>query len=69
VGIDAIALRFCMDSIPSNIVLSGASDSKQLEENLKALDFQLTTEDLEELKQLQVPSKGYWQERSQLSWD
>jgi aryl-alcohol dehydrogenase-like predicted oxidoreductase len=69
VGIDAIALRFCMDSIPSNIVLSGASDSKQLEENLKALDFQLTNEDLEELKQLQVPSKGYWQERSQLSWD
>lgn len=69
VGIDAVALRFCMDSIPSNIVLSGASDSTQLEENLKASDFQLTTEDLEELKKLQVPSKEYWQERSQLSWD
>lgn len=69
VGVDAIALRFCLDSIDSDVVLSGASDTKQLTQNLKALDFQLTKEDLEVLKKCSISSKEYWNERSQLSWD
>ena len=69
VGIDAIALRFCLDAIPSDIVLSGASDKKQLKENLKALDFQLTPEEVDLLKKAKVSSKEYWSERSQLNWD
>jgi aryl-alcohol dehydrogenase-like predicted oxidoreductase len=69
VGVDAIAIRFCLDSIDSDVVLSGASEEKQLKENLKALDFQLTLEELEVLTKLKMPSKEYWIERSQLTWD
>ncbi|WP_139957587.1 aldo/keto reductase [Flavicella sediminum] len=69
VGIDAIALRFCIDSIPSTIVLSGASDSQQLEENLKALTFKLTEDEMKLLKSCKVDAATYWKERSDLSWN
>jgi aryl-alcohol dehydrogenase-like predicted oxidoreductase len=68
VGIDAIALRFCIDTVNPDIVLSGASNTKQLNENLKALSFQLTLGDIEELKKIKVHSIAYWKSRSQLSW-
>lgn len=69
VGVDAIALRFCLDAMPTDIVLSGASDEKQLKENLKALTFELTADEVSLLKSCKVSSKEYWNERSQLSWD
>jgi aryl-alcohol dehydrogenase-like predicted oxidoreductase len=69
VGIDAIALRFCMDSLPVYSVLSGAATSDQLSENLKALTFRLSTNDLEQLKALAIRPKFYWQERKQLDWN
>jgi aryl-alcohol dehydrogenase-like predicted oxidoreductase len=69
VGIDAIALRFCLDSVNADIVLSGASDSKQLIENLKANSFVLVEEDISKLKRRSLKPESYWYERSQLTWD
>lgn len=68
VGIDAIALRFCIDSLQPYTVLSGASTVNQLSENSLSLDFSLSTEDLELLKSYTVLSDAYWNERKQLSW-
>lgn len=69
VGIDAIALRFCLDSVHADVVLSGASNINQLNENLKANLFVLTEEDINKLKGLKIEPISYWQERSQLTWD
>lgn len=69
VGIDAIALRFCMDSIKSDTVLSGASSQKQLSENLKAYDFVLTDDEIARIKTLKVDPEGYWSERKALEWN
>lgn len=68
VGKDAIAIRFVMDSINPDIILSGAFSTKQLEENLNANQFQLTIDELSALKKLKIKSKDYWQERSELEW-
>ncbi|MEL4307012.1 aldo/keto reductase [Joostella sp. CR20] len=68
VGIDAVALRFCMDNLQPNIVLSGASTIFHLEENLKANTFSLSEEELQSLKTYQIKSAKYWDERSQLAW-
>lgn len=69
VGNDAIALRFIMDYLNPNLVLSGASDSLQLKQNLKALNFELTTDETTTLKSLAVSPKNYWEERSDLEWN
>ncbi|GGF47298.1 aldo/keto reductase [Echinicola rosea] len=68
VGIDAIALRFCMDKIHPAYVLSGASTVSQLTANLKANTFQLSEDELDTLSRFAVMPKDYWQERSQLEW-
>lgn len=65
---DAIAIRFVIDTIEPNIVLSGAFSTKQLEGNLKAYDFKLTTGDLESLKSLKQNSESYWEVRNTLEW-
>lgn len=69
VGVDAIALRFCIDSLPIFKVLSGASSPKQLKENLKTINFVLESEDIELLKSLSIDPKCYWQERKKLIWN
>jgi len=72
VGIDAIALRFCIDSLlpfhPFK-VLSGAATQQQLSENLKANQFQLTEQEIDILKGLAIEPTPYWQERKQLAWN
>jgi aryl-alcohol dehydrogenase-like predicted oxidoreductase len=68
VGIDAIALRFCMDSLGPDIVLSGAANENELRENMKAESFHLATEEIEMLKQNGVDSNAYWEERKNLKW-
>lgn len=68
VGVDAIALRFVMDSLSPYIVLSGASTQKQLTENLKANSFQLNESEIKLLQQLKVKTEDYWTERSALTW-
>jgi aryl-alcohol dehydrogenase-like predicted oxidoreductase len=69
VGIDAIALRYCMDSIKSFKVLSGASNTEHLAGNLKVNQFELEKDDLVILKGLAVPPVQYWNERKKLSWN
>lgn len=69
VGLDAIALRFCMDSIPVYKVLSGASNSQHLQANLKVNKFTLENEDIAALKELAISSEFYWEERKKLKWN
>jgi len=69
VGIDAIALQFCMQTIPNSIILSGASSSRQLQENLKITSFLLSLEEIKILKSFKVASDFYWQERKKLEWN
>ena len=69
VGIDAIALRFVIDNLQPTYVLSGASNSFQLKENLKALDFSFSSKELLILKGLKVSVEDYWEERNRLSWN
>jgi aryl-alcohol dehydrogenase-like predicted oxidoreductase len=69
VGIDAIALRFCIQSIEPFIVLSGASQPSQLTENLNSNDFILEEEDIIKLKSFKIDPKTYWAERKLLQWN
>jgi aryl-alcohol dehydrogenase-like predicted oxidoreductase len=69
VGIDAIALRFCMDSIPVFKVLSGAANEQHLLDNLKIKDFRLEEEDIMQLKEQVILPECYWDERKQLNWN
>lgn len=68
VGVDAIALRFVIDSIRPSVVLSGANDLFQLHQNLKAESFHLTAEEIEQLTSLKVDTIDYWNERKNLAW-
>lgn len=69
VGVDAIVLRFVIDSLQPTYVLSGASNKMQLTENLKALNFNLTSEEIKLLSALKVSPKSYWNERNMLNWN
>lgn len=69
VGIDAIALRYCIDSIPSFKVLSGAAIKEHLIDNLMAETFQLKELEIEALKELAIPPDQYWDERKKLKWN
>ncbi len=69
VGIDAIALRFCIDSLNPYLVLSGASKKEHLNANLMAEYFTLSDEDLKLLEQLKTNPKDYWLERKNLAWN
>jgi len=69
VGIDAIALRFVMDSLKPTIVLSGASSIEQLKQNLKANKFELTASEILELQKTPILKETYWEERSKLAWN
>lgn len=68
VGQDAISLRFVMDHLKPELVLSGASNTTQLKENLKVLGFQLTDEELKHLASLSADVHYYWKERQLLEW-
>jgi aryl-alcohol dehydrogenase-like predicted oxidoreductase len=69
VSIDAIALRFIMDHLEPGLILSGASNTVQLSENLKALNMRLEKRELISLKQHTVNSRDYWNERKSLQWN
>ena len=66
---DAIAIRFCMDSYPGSITLSGANSEEHLTSNLIAKKFKLTMNELESFKEFALDSKIYWDERKQLKWN
>ncbi|MDB9721222.1 aldo/keto reductase [Winogradskyella sp.] len=69
VGIDAIAIRFIIDSLQPTLVLSGVANSAQLKDNLKSLTFKLHTTELSLLKGLAISPDNYWTERGQLRWN
>lgn len=70
VGIDAVAMRFVIESINPTYLLSGASNKIQLEQNLKVIQRNLafTVSEIKELKSLHTDPKLYWENRSKLSW-
>ena len=69
VGTDAVALRFVMDNLAPTYLLSGASSKVQLEQNIKAKNFKLEKKELKTLNSFKPNPKGYWDERSELSWN
>jgi aryl-alcohol dehydrogenase-like predicted oxidoreductase len=69
VGIDALAIRFCMDSINPFMVLSGASNERQIEENMVATEFKLEQKEITNLQQFSVAPEKYWKERKRLGWN
>ena len=69
VGIDAIALRFCLDTIKPYKVLSGAKEVNHLADNLKALSFQLSSNELNKIKDHATSPFSYWKERKKLIWN
>ena len=69
VGIDAIALRYAMDSIQPFMVLSGAAQAAHLNGNLKVHDFVLSASEVDLLSSFRVPAETYWDERKQLGWN
>lgn len=69
VGIDAIALRFCIDSLKPFKVLSGAANTQHLISNLKASNFVLEDNELDILRSMAIDPEQYWSERKQLAWN
>lgn len=68
VGADAIGIRFCIDSFPESICLSGASSAEQIQSNLKAKTFKLQKDEMELLISYKINPTIYWNERKQLPW-
>ncbi|WP_405564710.1 aldo/keto reductase [Polaribacter sp. Asnod6-C07] len=69
VGLDAIALKYCNQTIGKSTVLSGASNLNQLKENLKTNSFLLSNNDIEQLNSFKISPELYWQERKELQWN
>jgi aryl-alcohol dehydrogenase-like predicted oxidoreductase len=69
VGVDAIALRYVMQTVNPSYVLSGASTAVQLEQNLKARDIILSTAEIEMLSAHEISTQQYWEERKELGWN
>lgn len=69
VGVDAIALRFCLQTIPFYKILSGAAQVPHILQNLKALDFEMEPSHLNQLQRFKINPEEYWTERKQLNWN
>ena len=69
VGVDAIALNFCQQTIRNSIVLSGASNKAHLKSNLSMTSFQLLDEEIQILKEFEIETTNYWSERKKLIWN
>ncbi|MCG1037507.1 aldo/keto reductase [Polaribacter sargassicola] len=69
VGVDAISLKYCEQTITNAKILSGASTTHQLKENLKLNDFLLSNNEIEILHSFKVSNENYWSERKKLEWN
>lgn len=69
VGVDAISLRFCAQTIKNSVVLSGASSKMQLQENLKLKHFELLEDELKDIARFKINAAAYWKERKALVWN
>jgi aryl-alcohol dehydrogenase-like predicted oxidoreductase len=70
VGMDALALAYCLSQPWVDCVLSGAASVKQLQENCRACDIVSATPTLEEsfVDLAEIPS-SYWRKRGALNWN
>lgn len=68
-GVEAVAIRYCMDSIQPNVVLSGAYNEETLMQNLEALNFKLEPEELEDIRTMNIMPEFYWNERTALTYN
>ena len=68
-GIDAIALQFCHQALKPFMVLSGASHTSDLVENLKTNNLKLSSYEIESLKSHAIPTNHYWNQRKQMNWN
>lgn len=68
VGPDAVAIRFCMDSFPNAVCLSGAGTAAQLRSNLAAKELSLAYHEMELLASYASDPISYWEERKLLPW-
>ena len=69
VGVDAIALQFCLGNMAGATILSGASTQTQLSQNLQSQQFKLTSQELNKLAAFGIDPEAYWSERSSLAWN
>ena len=69
VGVDAIALRFCMDIFKNATVLSGANHPEHLRSNYDVNTFYLKDHELATLQSFAITPEHYWKERKQLAWN
>lgn len=69
VGIDAIALQFCLTTINPSYLLLGASEKDDFRSNLKASKVELTQNEIALLKQMAIEPQDYWEERKKLVWN
>lgn len=69
VGVDSINLQFCLAKLAGAIVLSGANKPEYLALNLRAMEFQLSPQEIDEITQFKTAPKLYWEERKQLTWN
>ncbi len=68
-GIDAIALQFCHQALKPFMVLSGASHTSDLVENLRTNNLKLSSYEIESLKSHAIPTNHYWNQRKQMNWN
>jgi aryl-alcohol dehydrogenase-like predicted oxidoreductase len=69
VGTDAIALQFCIATLPGAITLSGVNKMQLLDDNLKAESFHLTDAEINSLLTFKIQPELYWEERKNLIWN
>lgn len=69
VGVDAVAIKYCMECFPEATILSGADNGIHIDSNLKANCFLLNEEELLQLKGFGIETQEYWKERGQLNWN
>ena len=69
VGVDAISLKYCEQTVSNSIVLSGASNTEQLNQNIQLNDFMLTEVDIKLLNSFKISTDLYWSERKKLEWN
>ncbi len=69
VGVDAIALQFCAQTVGAYTVLSGASHRDQLIQNIESVNLELTKNEINQLEEISIEPKYYWNERKQMAWN
>lgn len=68
VTIDAVALAAVLVRPWVDVVLSGVATVAHLRDNLRAIDIELTNDDVAVVDGMAEPSATYWERRADLAW-